>query len=175
MGYELVVQSLAPREWKEIPEAVQAVQGEYGKLRKRTAWDESRVSEKRDIIARHKERCRRENNPDLSGPLFGRIAPLCGVKNSEVAHLRRYKGRVVFLGDWILDEFGQQYEFPDQGSGASFMAASRMLDAISLLDDCSGQQSDAPQAYTQTTFGFGIENMRETWIRLPQDAWPESW
>ena len=73
----------------------------------------------------------------------------------------------------MRDELGLQALFPDQGSGASFMAASRVMDAISLLPDCAGQQSDAPQTCTQCHLGTGMEEpTQETWVELPQDQWP---
>ncbi len=56
------------------------------------------------------------------------------------------------------------------------MTASRLLDAIALLPGCSGQQSDAPQAYAQTKLGKGLEEShRETWVRLPRNMWPKEW
>ena len=114
-----------------IPEAREAVKGEYAKLRKSGAWDESKVREWSDVIKESRER--RAKNPKLKGSLRGRVFPLCVVKNSEIAHLRKYKGRVVFQGNNVRDEFCMQALFPDQGSGASFMTASRVMDAISIL------------------------------------------
>ena len=154
-----------------IPEAREAVKGEHTKLRKSGAWDESKVREWSDVV---KElRARRAKHPQLKGPLRGRVFPLCVVKNSEIAHLRRYKGRVVFQGNNVRDEFGMQALFPDQGSGASFMTASRVMDAISILPGCTGQQSDAPQAYTQCHLGTGMEeNTQKTWVELPEGEWP---
>ena len=66
--------------------------------------------------------------------------------------------------------------FPDQGSGACFMTASRLLDATAMLPGRSGQQPDAPQAYAQTKLGKGLEEShRETWVRLRKDSWPPEW
>ena len=66
--------------------------------------------------------------------------------------------------------------FPDQGSGASFMTASGLSDAIAMLPGCSGQQSDAPQAYAQIKLGKGLgDSHREAWVRLPRNAWPPEW
>ena len=45
-----------------------------------------------------------------------------------------------------------------------------MLDAISCLPNCDGQQADALQAYTQAELG-GCE----TWIFLPKSQQPASW
>ena len=56
------------------------------------------------------------------------------------------------------------------------MTASRVMDAISLLPGCSGQQSDAPQAYTQCKLGTGMEeDTQETWVELPEEYWPDGW
>ena len=103
------------------------------------------------------------------------LFPICVVKHSEDPKKRNYKGRVVFQGNNIRGEFGLQEFFPDQGSGASFMTASRVLDAVSLLPNNSGQQSDAPQAYTQCNFGIGSEDLADTWIELPREQWPKHW
>ena len=114
-----------------------------------------------DVVKESRER--RAKNPKLKCPLRGRVFPLCVVQISEIAHLRKYKGRVAFQGNNVRDEFGMQALFPDQGSGASFMTASRVMDAISILPGCTGQQSDAPQAYTQCHLGTGMEeNTQET-------------
>ncbi|MDP7560508.1 MAG: hypothetical protein QF745_08200, partial [Planctomycetota bacterium] len=174
MGY--VCLPMEPREWKKIPEAMKAVEEEYAKLRKRGAWDEKIVKEWRTVVAESKRRRKKEGRENDPGPLVGSVFPLCGVKNHEIAHVRKYKGRVVFQGNYITDKYGTQTFFPDQGSGASFMTASRLADAIALLPGCSGQQSDAPQACTQTKLGKGLEEShRETWVRLPRNMWPPEW
>jgi hypothetical protein len=95
------------------------------------------------------------------------------LKHSEIKELRKYKGRFVFQRDNVRDEFGLQQLFPDQGSGASFMTASRVMDAISLLPGCCGQQSDAPQAYAQSEFGFMGDEAYETWCTIGPEYWGE--
>ena len=151
MGY--VRLPMEPKEWKKIPEALKAVEEEFAKLRKRGAWDEKGVKEWRTVVRESQQKRKNEGRENDPGPLVGTVFPLCGVKNHEIAHLRKFKGRAVFQGNWVPDEYGMQTMFPDQGSGASFMTASRLLDAIALLPGCSGQQSDAPQAYTANQVG----------------------
>ncbi len=125
-------------------------------------------------MAESKQKRKREGREKDPGPLVGSVFPSCGVKNHEIPHLRKFKGRAVFHGNYITDEYGMQTFFPDQGSGASFMTASRLLDAIALLPGCSGR-SDAPQAYAQTKLGKGSEEShRETWVRLPRICGPKS-
>ena len=102
------------------------------------------------------------------------ISHLCVVKSSEIKELRGYKGRFVFQGSNIRGKFGLQQLFPDQGSGASFMTASRVMDATSLLPGCTGQQSDAPQPYTKSESGCGMgDEAYETWCDIPRDYWVE--
>ncbi len=78
------------------------------------------------------------------------------MKNSEIKELRKYKRRFVFQGNNCRDEFGLQQLFADQVSGASLMAASRVMDAMALLPGCTCQQRNAPQACNQTEFGRGM-------------------
>ena len=47
---------MEPKEWNEIPEAVEAVEEEYAKLRKRGAWDEKRIKEWRTVVAESNKR-----------------------------------------------------------------------------------------------------------------------
>ncbi len=174
-GY--VAQTLKPSEWSKIPDALKAVMEECTKFRDKGAWIEEDVMELSEVCRLAKKKREEEGRPNDPGPLRGKIFPLGGVKNSEQAELRKYKGGVAFFqGSWITNEYGLQAEFPDQGSGASFTTASRVMDAVAMLPACSGQQSDAPQAYTQCKLGTGLEEShRETWVRLPADVWPDHW
>ena len=58
-----------------------------------------------------------------------------------------YNGRVVFGGHMIRDECGLVAQFPEQGSGASFVIASKLLDVVALLPGNCGEQSDAPSLW----------------------------
>ena len=68
---------------------------------------------------------------------------------------------MVFGGHAVGDKFSLEAQFPDQGSGASLMSASKLTDAVSLLPGCSGEQSDAPSAYTQSKLGTGMKTPTE--------------
>ena len=94
MGY--VCLRMGPKEWKKITEAMQAVEEEYAKLRKRGARDEKRVKEWRTVVAESKQKRKKEGRENDPGPLVGSSFPLCGVKNHEITNLRKYKLRVVF-------------------------------------------------------------------------------
>ena len=59
---------------------------------------------------------------------FGNVMDLCHVKHSELApEFHSYKGRVVFGGHRIHDEYGLAAEFDCQGSGASFLTVLPLL------------------------------------------------
>ena len=65
---------------------------------------------------------------------FGALFDLCVVKHSELEESKHtYNGRVVFGGHGIQDEHGLAAEFPEQGSGASFLSTSKLCDAVALL------------------------------------------
>ena len=89
---------------------------------------------------------------------FGTLFDLCVVKHSELDESKhKYKGRVVFGGHRIHDEHGLAAEFPEQGSGASFLSASKLCDAVFLLPGRHGEQSDAPSAYTPSRLVTGMK------------------
>ena len=62
----------------------------------------------------------------------------------------------MVFGNNVRDEFGLAAMFPEQGSGASFATASKLLYAVSLLLGCFGEQSDAPSAYAQAVLFEGM-------------------
>ena len=89
----------------------------------RTFWDEKHPRGLRDVT----NEARNAGKTILVGPLFG----ICVEKHSELEQKRRkYKGRVVFGGNNVRDEFGLAAAFPEQGSGASFATASKLLDVV---------------------------------------------
>ena len=102
---------------------------------------------------------------------FGRVFGFCAIKHAELAaDKQKYKGRVVFEGNRVRDEEGLSAVFSEQGSSASLMPAGKFLDAVSLLPECSGQQSDAISAYTQALlYGDGRTTPIDTWVSLPPD------
>ena len=72
--------------------------------------------------------------------------------------------------------------FTEQGSSASQMTATKILDIISRLSGCDGQAADAVSAYTQVKMEDAHKmtkitksEYRDIWIRLPRHEWPQSW
>ena len=160
-----------------MPRAQAAIDAEWQKLREcdegRGTWDESEVREHWDL--QHEAKVKLEKTGVHTH--FGSLFDLCVEKASELEEAkRRYKGRVVFGGHRIHDEVGLAAEFPEQGSGTSMISAPKLCDAASMLPGCSGEQSDATSAYTQSKLGTGMKGPYiVTWVELLQSQWRHSW
>ena len=176
--YNLVAKPVPRKQWETNARAATAVNNEWAKLRLADGglgtWDES-------VAPTEYWEAQKEAKDKLANTgvhtHFGTLFDLCVVKHSELEEAKhKYKGRVVFGGHRIHDEHGLAAEFPEQGSGASFLSASKLCDAVSLLPGCYGEQSDAPSAYTQSKLGTGMKNPYVvTWVELPQSQWRPEW
>ena len=105
---------------------------------------------------------------------FGNLFDLCVEKHSELEEAKRkYKGRVVFGGHRVFDDFGIAAELSENKSGASFLTASKLGDAVAMMPGCRGEQSDAPSAYTQSKLGTGMKGVYETTlVELSEERQP---
>ena len=95
---------------------------------------------------------------------------VCVEKNAEIPAQAKYKGRVVFRGDNVKDEYFQKAMFQDMASCPATFEAAKLADMISCMPGCDGQQSDVDQAYTQT-----LHTGEETWVEIPRMQWPRAW
>ena len=85
---------------------------------------------------------------------FASLMDICHLKNPELgAKHQKYKGRVVLRVDFVKDDSGSYAVFTEQGSSASQMTAAKIMDIISRLPGCDGQEADAVSAYTQIKKG----------------------
>ena len=66
---------------------------------------------------------------------------------------RKYKGRVVLRGDIVKDDSGSYAVLEEQGSSASQVTATKVMDIKSRLPGCAGQAADAVSAKTQVKNG----------------------
>ena len=74
------------------------------------------------------------------------------LKNSELEpKFQKFKGRVVLRGDIRANDSGSHALFTEQGSSASQVTASKVMDGNARLPDCAGQAADAVSAHTQVT------------------------
>ena len=84
---------------------------------------------------------------------FGWMFPICGEKSSELAEddpLRKFKGRVVFQGNNVVNQSWETALFNDLGSSPAAMEGSRAADLFGCAPGNDIMQADAPGAYCQT-------------------------
>ena len=152
-----------------------AVDKEWQKLEKISAWNLTKVKSKKTVI----------DEARTSGATvhFASLMDICHLKNAELeAKHQKYRGRVVLLGDIVKDNSGSYAVFTEQGSSASQMTAAKIMDIISRLPGCDGQAADAVSAYTQVKMEDAHKLLKipksecpDIWIRLPRHKWPKSW
>ena len=162
----LVARPVSKNEARANPKAQAALLKEWDQLRKAGCWDESKVQEWGDVAGQAR---RAGTNAHV-----GRIFEICVEKGSELAPndpARKFKGRVVFQGNQVLDERWDVALFQELGSSPATMEAGKACDAFGLLPGHMVQQADAEQAYIQSKLG----GPTTTWIRMPPERRPASW
>ena len=138
--YNLVHKFIPMPQAMKIPAAKAAVDKEWEKLEKISAWNLTNVKSKKQVI---------EEARTVGAKVhFASLVDICHLKNAELEH-QKYKGRVVLLGDIVNDDSGSYAVFTEQGSSASQMTAAKIMDIISRLPGCDGQAADAISAFTQ--------------------------
>ena len=156
--YNLVHKFIPMPQAMKIPAAKAAVDKEWEKLEKVSAWNLTKVRSKKEVID--------EARTTGAKVHFASLMDICHLKNAELeAKHQKDKGRVVLRGDIVKDDSGSYAVFAEQGSSASQMTAAKVMDIISRFPGCDGQAADAVSAYTQEkwkmltnrnvqTFGF---------------------
>ena len=173
--YNLVHKFIPMPQAMKIPAAKAAVDKEWEKLEKISAWNLTKVRSKKQVI----------DEARASGATvhFASLMDICHLKNAELeAKNQKYKGRVVLRGDIAKDDSGSYAVFTEQGSSASQMTAAKMIDIISRLPGCDGQAADAVSAYTEVKMEDAHKLLKipksecpDIWIRIPRHKWPKSW
>ena len=92
-----------------------------GKTEEKTAWQLTKVRNKKNVIDEARNKGRTVH--------FASLMDLCHLKNSELElQYQKYKGRVVLRGDMAKDDSGAYAAFTEQGSSASQMTAAKVMD-----------------------------------------------
>ena len=159
----------------KIPAAKAAVDKEWEKLEKISAWNLTKVRSKTEVID--------EARTSGAKVHFASLMDICHLKNAELeAKHQKYKGRGVFRGDIVKDDSGSYPVFTAQGSSASQLTAAKVMDIISRLPGCDGQAADAVSAHTAVRMEDAHKLLKipksecaDLWIRLPRHKWPKSW
>ena len=122
------------------PAAKAAVDKEWEKLEKISAWNLTKFRSKRELI---------DEARTTGGKVhFASLMDICHLKNAELeAKHQKYKGRVVLRGDIVKDNSGSYAALTEQGSSASQMTAAKIMDIIFRLLGCDGQTADAIFAF----------------------------
>ena len=173
--YNLVHQFIPMPQAMKIPAAKAAVDKEWEKLEKISAWNLMKVRSKIQEID--------EARTSSAKVHFASLMDICHLKNAELeAKHQKYKGRVVLRGDIVKDDSGSCAVFTEQGSSASQMTAAKIMDIISRLPGCARQAADAVSACTQVKMEDAPKLLKipksecpDIWIRLPRHKRPKSW
>ena len=115
-----VARTVNKAEIAAVPKAKAAMKVEWDRLRKKHVWNESVVREWDDVA----DEARVAGKVANLGYLFG----ICVEKNSEQPEghpSRKFKGRVVFQGNRVVDQNWQRAIFEDLGNSPATMDASR--------------------------------------------------
>ena len=143
-----------------IAAAKAAVDKEWEKLEKISAWNLTKVRSKKEVID--------EARTSGAKVHFASLMDICHLKNAELeAKHQKYKGRVVLRGDIVKDDSGSYAVFTEQGSSASQMTAAKVMDIISRLPGCDGQAADAVSAYTHVK----MEDVHKL-LKIPKSECP---
>ena len=126
----------------KIPAAKAAVDKEWEKLEKFSAWNLTKVRGKKEVIDEARTKGAKVH--------FASLMDICHLKNAELeAKHPKSKGRVVLRGDIVKDDSGSYAVVTERRSSASQMTAAKVMDIISRLPACDGQAADAVSAFTQ--------------------------
>ena len=158
----MVARPVGRQEMTDNPTAKAAMKKEWDTLVTQKVWDVLVVEEKSKVIA--------DARRDGRTVQFGRVHGICVEKNYELpeGHLsRKYKGRVVFLGNQVKNQNFEQATFMDMGNSPATIESARLCDFFGCLYDNNVSVADAVQAYIQAFLGGDA-----CWINLPKDAYP---
>ena len=161
----LVARPVNRKEIKSNPKAQEALDIEWNKLVKKTAWLYDTVSEWHDISQKAKKSGNKVH--------VGKVFEICVEKGSELpitSKLRKFKGRTVFQGNNVRDENADVALFAELGSAPATMEAGKAVDAYGCQPGYTVEQNDGVQAYTQA-----LMKGTDTWVELPPDRWPKAW
>ena len=114
--YNVVHKFIPVPQAMKTPAAKAAVDKEWEKLEKISAWNLTKVRSKKEVID--------EARTSGAKVHFASLMDICHLKNAELeAKHPKYKGRVVLRGDFVKDDSGSYAVFTEQGSSASQMTA----------------------------------------------------
>jgi len=158
-----VARSVSKAEIRNTPKAKEACDTEWAKLEKQQCWDYSSMKPYQEVKRMYADK-----------PVhFGNLCEICVEKGHELpegSKERKFKGRVVFLGDRVRDQWGNPAIFQELSSSPAAMEAAKFCDAYGLFEGHVCEQADGEQAYCQS-----LLRGTDTWIHIPYDRWLDEW
>ena len=143
-----VARSVGKAEIKQQPKAEEACAKEWERLQAGHTWDVESVREWRDV--------KREATARGETIHVGSLHELCTEKGSELPDGdlgKKYKGRVVFLGDRVKDQHGKVAIFEEMTSNPATMEAAKIIDFFGCLDGKLPVDEDEPEDAAPSTRG----------------------
>ncbi len=162
-----VARSVGKKEMYSNPLALKAVREEWDRLRKKQCWSEDAKS-----VREWKHVAAEARNSETTVHI-GRLCCICVEKGSELKaddKRRKFKGRVVFLGNNVKDQNWDYAVFQELSSCPATMEGSRSADCYGCIPGNNVMQADAEQAYIQAK----LEGT-PTWVEIPREEWPDEW
>ena len=124
-----VARSVGKSEIRQQPKTEAACAAEWARLQEGNTWAVGTVQEWRDV--------KRKANESGGTIHVGSLHELCTEKGSELPvgdPGRKYKGRVVFLGDCVKGQHGKVAIFEEMTSNPATMEAAKIIDFFGCLD-----------------------------------------
>jgi hypothetical protein len=102
----------------------------------------------------------------------GNLMTICSIKFHEMAQeYWKYKGRIVFRGDDVKDEYGAPAVFQNLSASPTGVHTTNSTIVWGSLPGHSVQVSNAIRAYIQST----LNSQHETWVLIPPELRPKHW
>ena len=121
--YKLVHKFIPMHQAMKIPAARAAVDKEWEKLEKISAWNLTKVKSKKQVID--------EARTSGAKVHFTSLMDTCHLKNAELeANYQKYNRRAALRGDIVKDGSGSYAVFTEQGSSVSQITAAKIMDMI---------------------------------------------
>jgi hypothetical protein len=139
----LVARPVSSAEARGSAQAIQAKINEWTKLRGK-CWNEKLSREMKGVIYEAKRKGKKIQ--------FARVHCILVEKGSELPEGhpdRKFKGRVVLLGNQILSQNFTSTMFADLGNAPTLMEGSKITDFFGCLLGHGCEQADADQAFIQ--------------------------
>jgi hypothetical protein len=161
--YAMVARPVNKKESTTQPKAIAALKAEWTTMHAKV-WNCWKVREKNDVL-----REARRRNVVVQ---FGRVHGIWVEKNSELPDghpNKKYKGRVVFLGNRVSNQDFEAATFADLGNAPANPESGRLADCYGACPGHASENADGVQAYLQA-------RMRgdPCWVELPPEAHPGS-